>query len=206
MPAGWPKRPKLMRGLPRRKRSRPRPRRRHSSCRMTFECCAKRSTANPDSRIEESIMKNHLVLPLVFIAVAALAGCATLPASDSPLGQARIAYANAHANPQVTSLAAGELKQASDSLDKANNASSKGESSALVDHLAYVAKQQVAVAQETATQKAAELLVANASAERDRVRLDARTREADSAQRNAETSQRQAAAERQAANEALLNA
>jgi outer membrane protein OmpA-like peptidoglycan-associated protein len=161
---------------------------------MTFECCAKRSTANPDSRIEESIMKNHLVLPLVFIAVAALAGCATLPASDSPLGQARIAYANAQANPQVTSLAAGELKQASDSLDKANNASSKGESSALVDHLAYVAKQQVAVAQETATQKAAELLVANASAERDRVRLDARTREADSAQRNAESAQRQAEA------------
>src|SRR5450631_266 len=178
MPAGWPKRPKPTRGLPRRKRSRPRPRRRHSSCRMTFECCAKKSTANPDSRIEESIMKNHLV---------------------PPLGQARIAYANAQANPQVTSLAAGELKQASDSLDKANNASSKGESSALVDHLAYVAKQQVAVAQETAAQKAAELLVANASAERDRVRLDARTREADSAQRSAAYAQRQAeASQRQA--------
>jgi outer membrane protein OmpA-like peptidoglycan-associated protein len=139
-------------------------------------------------------MKNHLVLPLVFIAVAALAGCATLPASDSPLAQARIAYASAQANPQVTSLAAGELKQAGDSLDKANNASSKGESSALVDHLAYVAKQQVAIAQETATQKAAELVVANASAERDRVRLEARTREADSAQRNAAYAQRQAEA------------
>jgi len=60
-------------------------------------------------------MKNHLVLPLVFIAVAALAGCATLPASDSPLAQARTAYAGAQANPQVTSLAAGELKQAGDS-------------------------------------------------------------------------------------------
>jgi outer membrane protein OmpA-like peptidoglycan-associated protein len=139
-------------------------------------------------------MKNKTVLLLAFVAAAALAGCATLPASDSPLAQARIAYSNAQADPQVTSLAPGELRQASDSLDKANNAQSKGDSSALVDHLAYVAKQQVAIAQETATQKAAELTVANASAERDRVRLDARTREADSAQRNAEYAQRQAEA------------
>jgi len=170
-------------------------------------------------------MKNHRFLSVALIAAAVLAGCSTLPANDSLLAQARNDYSNAQANPQVTSLAAGELKQASDSLDKANNASSKGERSALVDHLAYVAKQQVAIAQETARQKAAELAVASASAERDRVRLDARTREAESAQRSAEAAQRsaeaaqrqsevsqrsaeaaqrQAAAERQAANEAEL--
>jgi len=157
---------------------------------------------------------------MTLIAVAVLAGCSTLPAGDSLLAQARNDYNNAQANLQVTSLAASELKQASDSLDKANNASNKGENSALVDHLAYVAKQQIAIAQETARQKAAELAVANASAERDRVRLDARTREADAAQRNAEysqrqseasqrtaeASQRQAATERQAANDAQLNA
>jgi outer membrane protein OmpA-like peptidoglycan-associated protein len=165
-------------------------------------------------------MTNHRFPPMALIAVAVLAGCSTVPASNSLLAQARNDYSNAQANPQVTSLAAGELKQASDSLDKANNASSKGERSALVDHLAYVAKQQVAIAQETARQKAAELAVASASAERDRVRLDARTREAESAQRSAEAAQRQseasqrsaeaaqrqAAAERQAANEAQLSA
>jgi outer membrane protein OmpA-like peptidoglycan-associated protein len=179
-------------------------------------------------------MKNRRALPLIFIAVAALAGCSTLPASDSPLAQARNAYNNAQADPQVTTLAAAELKQAGDSLDRANNASNKGESSAVVDHLAYVTKQQVAIAQETAAQKAAELAVANASAERDRVRLDARTREADSArrsadyaqrqaevsqrsaeasqrqseesQRSAEASQRQSVMERQAANDAQLSA
>jgi outer membrane protein OmpA-like peptidoglycan-associated protein len=139
-------------------------------------------------------MKNHRFLPVALIAVAALAGCATLPAPDSPLAQARNAYSNAQADPQVTSLAAGELKQASDSLDKANNASSKGENSAVIDHLAYVAKQQVAIAQETANQKAAELAVANATAERDKVRLEARTREADAAQRSAQASQRQSEA------------
>jgi len=144
-------------------------------------------------------MKNNRFLPVAFIAVAALAGCSTLPASDSPLAQARNDYSNAQANPQVTALAAGELKQASDSLDRANNASSKGEKSALVDHLAYVAKQHVAIAQETATQKAAELAVANAGAERDRVRLDARTKEADSAQRSAQASQRQSEASQRSA-------
>lgn len=172
-------------------------------------------------------MKNHRFLPMTLIAVAVLAGCSSLPASNSLLDQARNDYSNAQASPQVTNLAAGELKQASDSLDRANNAWTKHEDRALVDHLAYVAKQQVAIAQETARQKAAELAVANASAERDRVRLDARTREADSAQRSAEysqrqseasqrsaeasqrsaeVSQRQAVTERQAANEAQLNA
>ena len=165
-------------------------------------------------------MKNHRFLPMTLIAVAVLAGCNSLPANNSLLDQARNDYGNAQASPQVTNLAAGELKQASDSLDRANSAWTKREDSALVDHLAYVAKQQVAIAQETARQKAAELAVANASAERDRVRLDARTREADSAlrsaeysrrqseaaQRSAEISQQQAMTEKQAANDAQLKA
>ena len=172
-------------------------------------------------------MNNHRFLPMTLIAFAVLAGCNSLPASNSLLDQARSDYSNAQASPQVTGLAAGELKQASDSLDKANNAWTKRENSALVDHLAYVAKRQVAIAQETASEKAAQLAVANASAERDRVRLDARTSEADAAQRSAEysrrqseasqrtaeasqrsaeASQRQAVTERLAANDAKLNA
>ncbi|MDQ3027402.1 MAG: OmpA family protein [Pseudomonadota bacterium] len=136
-------------------------------------------------------MKNHRYLAMTLIAAAVMAGCSTLPESDSPLAQARRDYSDAQANPQVTSLAPMELRQASDSLDKANAASSKGDDRSRVDHLAYVAKQHVAIAQQTARQKAAELAVATASAERDRVRLEARTREADSAQRSAEYSQRQ---------------
>jgi outer membrane protein OmpA-like peptidoglycan-associated protein len=148
-------------------------------------------------------MKNHR-FALTLIAAAVLAACSSMPESDSPLAQARNDYSNAQSNPQVVSLAASELKQASDSLDKANNAQSKGESRNVVDHLAYVTKQQVAIAQETARQKAAEAAVASASAERDRVRLDARTREADSAQRNAEYSQRSAEASQRSAEAARL--
>jgi outer membrane protein OmpA-like peptidoglycan-associated protein len=144
-------------------------------------------------------MKLHTVRPLVLITLAALASCAVVPERNSLLDQARADYGSAQANSQVTSLAAGELKQAGESLDKANYASSKNEDTVIVDHLAYVAKQQVAIARETAAQKAAELAVANAGAERDRVRLAARTREADSAQRNAESSQRLADASQRSA-------
>jgi outer membrane protein OmpA-like peptidoglycan-associated protein len=162
---------------------------------MTFACCAKRSTENPiDRDIEDLIMKNQRFFPIAVLAAAVLAACGTVPTNDSPLAQARAEYSDAQANPQVASLAASELRQAGDSLDKANAASSKGEKSAHVDHLAYVTRQQVAIARQTAAQKAAEQDVANAGAERDRVRLDARTREADSAQRSAESSQRRSEA------------
>ena len=149
-------------------------------------------------------MKNIRFLPMTLIAGAVLAGCSSMPANNSLLEQARSDYRSAQASPQVTSLAAGELKQASDTLDKANSAWSKGESTSVIDHLAYVARQQVGIAQETARQKAAELAVANASAERDRVRLEARTREADSAQRSAEYAQRQAEASQRSAEASRL--
>jgi outer membrane protein OmpA-like peptidoglycan-associated protein len=144
-------------------------------------------------------MKYHRYLAMSLIAAAVLAGCSSLPDNNSLLEQARSDYREAQANPQVTRLAAGELRQAGESLDRANHAWSKHEDHSRVDHLAYVAKQQVAIAQATANQKAAELAVANAGAERDRVRLDARTREADAAQRNAEYAQRQSEASQRSA-------
>jgi outer membrane protein OmpA-like peptidoglycan-associated protein len=133
-----------------------------------------------------------------------LAGCNSLPTHNSLLDEARNDYRNAQANPQVASLAAGELSQAGDSLDRANGAWSKDEDKALVDHLAYVAKQQVAIARETADQKAAERAVADAAAERDAVRLEARTREADLAQRNARESQRESQAAQRRAQDSQL--
>ena len=151
-------------------------------------------------------MKSNRFFPIAILAAAVLAACGSVPTNDSPLAQARAEYSDAQANPQVASLAASELRQAGDSLDKANAASSKGEKSAHVDHLAYVTRQQVAIARQTAAQKAAELDVANAGAERDRVRLDARTREADSAQRSAESSQRRSEASQRNAEASQRNA
>ena len=144
-------------------------------------------------------MTNYRILPLTLIAAAVLAGCSSLPANNSLLDEARADYGNAQASPKVTSLAAGELKQAGNTLDRANAAWSKDEDEKLVNHLAYVTKQEVAIARETADQKAAELSMTTAAAQRDAVRLEARTREAESAQRDAQYSQRQAEASQRSA-------
>lgn len=144
-------------------------------------------------------MKNHRILSLSLIAAAVLAGCGSLPANNSLLEEARSDYRIAQASPQITTLAAGELSQAGSSLDRANSAWSKDESKAEVDHLAYVAKQQVAIARVSAEQRAAELAVSRAASERDAVRLDARTREAESAQRSARFAQRQSEASQRSA-------
>ncbi len=141
-------------------------------------------------------MQINRYFPLSLIAVAVLAGCATPP--NSSLAEAHNSYDSATRNPQVTRLAPLELKQAGDSLNKADSAFNNGESAGTVDQLAYIAKQQVGIAQETAKRKEAEAVVANASANRDQVRLAARTAEANSANQQLavanETANQQAAA------------
>lgn len=139
--------------------------------------------------------------PLSVIAIAVLAACSTAPMQPSPLEQARGSYVSAQANPQVVQLAADELSQAGTALAKADDAAKKGESSARVDQLAYVASQRVTIAQETARQKTSDKAAASGAGEREKIRLDARTAEADAAtgaaaasKLNAEASQRQSEA------------
>ena len=132
------------------------------------------------------------------LSIAILAGCASVP-ENSLLNEARNDYSAAQNNPQVINLAPTELKQAGDALAKANNASDKKEDASVVTHLAYLAKQRVAIAQETAKKKAAEIAVTNAAAERSKIRLEARTVEADKARQNAAASKRQAEASQQEA-------
>lgn len=143
-------------------------------------------------------MLNHRFLSSL-VTLATLAACSLTPPKNSPLDEARSNYAAAQSNPQVVRLAPGELGQAGDALNQANDAWNKSEDAARIDHLAYVAKQRVAIAEETARQKASEMTSASAAATRDRMRLDARTTEADTAQRNAEASQRQSEASQRSA-------
>lgn len=143
-------------------------------------------------------MLNHRFLSTALLAVATVAGCASAP-ENSSLNEARTDYNAAQNTARVTNLAPTELKQAKDALDKANSASAKNKDEAEVTNLAYLAKQRVAIAQETARQKEAEAAVASANVERGNIRLDARTEEANKAQRKAEASTRQAeAAQRRA--------
>lgn len=136
-------------------------------------------------------MKKIQYLPMALIAIALLAGCNTVR-TNSALADAHSNYNNASANPEVTNLAALELKEANDSLYKADTALSNGDDTALVNHLAYLAKQRVAIAEETAKRKSAEMAVANATTVRNQVRLDARTAEADAAKEQVSSMQKAA--------------
>jgi outer membrane protein OmpA-like peptidoglycan-associated protein len=137
-------------------------------------------------------MNKHPLLSMTLLALAALAGCSSLPANNAALDEAHSDFRIAQSNPQAAELASGELKQATDALNKADEAWNRQAPSTEVNHLAYLAKQRVAIAQETAKQKSADLAVAHADATRDKVRLAARTDEADAATRNVAIAQSQA--------------
>jgi outer membrane protein OmpA-like peptidoglycan-associated protein len=130
-------------------------------------------------------MKSHFLKSAIFASAVLLAACSTVPTTTATLDEARADYVAASNNPQVSSYAPLEFRQASEALDRANQAAAKRESLDTIDRLAYVAKQRIATAQEVARAKTAEAEIANAGRQRDRVQLEARTAEAERARRDA---------------------
>jgi outer membrane protein OmpA-like peptidoglycan-associated protein len=132
-------------------------------------------------------------LLLLTALAAALAACTTVPDRNAALDDAHSRFSVAQRDPQVGALAPEELKRATESLRTADEAQKAGRDRATVDHLAYMSSQRLTIAQDTAASKAAQALTAGAAAERDRLRLAARTNEAAAAQQDASASQRQLA-------------
>ena len=124
---------------------------------------------------------------------AALAACSTVPDRNAALDEAHSRFSVAQRDPQVGALAPEELKRATESLRTADEAQAAGRDRATVDHLAYLSSQRLTIAQDTAASKAAQALTSGAAAERDRMRLAARTNEVAAAQQDASASQRQLA-------------
>jgi outer membrane protein OmpA-like peptidoglycan-associated protein len=124
-------------------------------------------------------MKKNNYFPLSVLAVAIISGCSSMP--NKSLTEAHVSYQNARTNPDIVSLAPLELKDASDSLAKADKAFNQNEADETVTHFAYLAKQQVDVALETVKRKQAEAAVTASAAKRTQVQLNARTAEADAA-------------------------
>lgn len=133
-----------------------------------------------------------LVLSTLAVAVlAALAGCASTPTANPALDQARSQLAAAQARPDVARLAEAELNRARATLDRAERARSDGEPLATVDHLAYLGRQQVVIAEQTGTSRAAQAVTTGAAAERDRMRLALRNAELATAERRLGSAERQ---------------
>lgn len=134
-------------------------------------------------------MKKSQFMPAALVLAMLASACSTTPSTTSLLDQTRSDYASAQRNPIVTTYAQVELKDAGEALDRANAAANRDENAERIDKLAYLAKQKIALAQEAAKQKSAEADIANASKQRDQIRLAQRTNEADQAKINAAQSQ-----------------
>jgi outer membrane protein OmpA-like peptidoglycan-associated protein len=149
---------------------------------------------------------NPIRLTSLAALAVALAACSSMPADNALLDQARSDYREAQASPRTQSLAPAEMKQADDALARAEASFAHHDATAQVNQFAYLSRQRTALAQEAASRKGSEAAVAAAGAERDKLRLAARTREAESATQNAAlanhdaaTAQLQAAASQQQA-------
>lgn len=151
-------------------------------------------------------MKKLSVMPTVLAMSIMLAACSSAPTTTSMLDQTRGDFAAAQSNPSVATNAPVEFKAAADALDRANAAADKKESVEEIDKLAYLAKQKIAVAQEVAKRKQAESDVANAGRQRDEIRLQQRTQEADKAKISAEQAKADADAARRQAEAATNSA
>ena len=131
-------------------------------------------------------MKHLYLTPVVLALATLLAACGSSPKSTSLLEQAHSDYRIAQSNPNVGRYAPLELKQAGDALAQADVLATERASSEKIDQLAYLARQKIALTEEVAKQKMAEADVRNAGQERNQVRLDQRTNEANAANIRAE--------------------
>jgi outer membrane protein OmpA-like peptidoglycan-associated protein len=133
------------------------------------------------------------------IAAGLLVACASttpLPA----LEDARAAVSTAAGDPTVNQYAQLELKQATDALARADRDWADDHDTAEATHLAYLARQRAAIALNAARARQLDASIQQAGSEADRIRLRARTQEADAQTLKAQAAQQQAmSAEQRAA-------
>ena len=122
-----------------------------------------------------------------------LAGCSSTPLTTPTLEDARASFREINSDSRVAALAPLEFRQASEAMERANAAAAKRDDLEEVDKLAYLAKQRSETAREIARAKSAEEQAQAAARQRDQVRLEARTVEADRAKADAERARAEAA-------------
>jgi outer membrane protein OmpA-like peptidoglycan-associated protein len=121
-----------------------------------------------------------------------LAGCQTTPPTNPDLDAARSAVQQAAAAPNAGRAASVDLDRAQQALRRAEAAWADNRDIEETRHLAYLAQRRADTVQAIAAQAQADERVQQAGAERERIRLEARTREADAAARRAQSAQSQA--------------
>lgn len=128
------------------------------------------------------------------VALALLVGCASNPTTTAELERARDAVDKVASMPDSSTLASAELKEAQETLRKAEEAARENEPDADVAHLAYVAEQQAAIAEAKMNEAKALEDTKNAEADRNAALLEARERDVAEAERRADRAEADAAA------------
>lgn len=135
----------------------------------------------------------------VLAAMVALSACQTTKQNPA-LEDARSAFNAASNDAAVNAAGATELQRAREALAGAERAWESGDD-AETRSRAYVARQRALIASEIGARYTAEQALAQTTTERERIRTDARTREAQAAEQRArEAAQQAAGAQQQAAN------
>lgn len=137
-------------------------------------------------------MKKHLQLnPSGFLLAILVSGTFLLSGCSGPVGnnpfvaESRALYDAAARNADVVSEAPEPLKAAELDLLRSEKLLKDGGKQEVIEHYAYLAKQNVAIAQETTRLNLAEDSIEHATAQRGKVQLEARTAEAEASNREA---------------------
>lgn len=135
-----------------------------------------------------------------------LINCGGTPDKNPLLEKARTDFQQAESDSMIVTKAPVALKEAEEALEMSEELWQDKADRELVTHHAYIAKQKVAIARETAQLNAAQDEVERAETERQRVLIEARKAEAVAAEQRAEEALTQAQKERQEAEQARQRA
>jgi outer membrane protein OmpA-like peptidoglycan-associated protein len=142
---------------------------------------------------------------LIATAVASilLAACAAAPVKPDGAMEARAKLTQLQSDPNLASRAAAAIKEADVAVRTAEQPEPNKE---LAAHRVYIADRKVDTAKALAETRFAEDQRAALTADRDKARLDARTREADAAKGQVATARAEGAEQKAAADQARLSA
>ena len=135
-----------------------------------------------------------LLLAVLFAATTVLFGaCSTTPANTDFLEQTRSEYEIMRNDPAVGHYAPLEKQQAILAMSLANDAAMQHKSAEEINHLTYLAKAKIALAQEVKKQKHAESEISLANVKRDQLLSKQRDRDAEQARISEQLAQTRAA-------------
>lgn len=139
---------------------------------------------------------------LIFLVI----GCGGPPEDNPLLKEAKSNFQEAENDSVIVTNAPVALKEAEEALQESEQLWEEKADKELVDHHAYIAKQKVAIARETAKLNAAQDEVERAESQRQKVLIKARRAEAIAAEKRAEEALSQAEKERREAEQARQRA